>query len=136
MRTNRSMPRCRVVPVITYDDVPAAIEWLSRTFGFTERWRVGGHRAQLSVGDGAAVAIAQRRTDGSGASVMVRVEDVDAHHDRAARAGAEIIEPPADYPYGERQYTVRDLAGHAWTFSQSIANVAPEAWGGTSATLD
>jgi hypothetical protein len=38
----------------------------------------------------------------------------------------------ADYPYGERQYTAEDLGGHRWTFSQSIADVAPEEWGGLS----
>jgi len=36
----------------------------------------------------------------------------------------------ADYPYGERQYTVEDPGGHRWTFSQTIADVAPEKWGG------
>jgi len=43
--------------------------------------------------------------------------------------------PPADYPYGERQYTAEGLAGHCWTFSQSIADVAPEEWGGTSCQI-
>jgi hypothetical protein len=38
------------------------------------------------------------------------------------------------YPYGERQYTAEDLAGHRWTFTQAIADVAPEDWGGTSKT--
>ena len=34
---------------------------------------------------------------------------------------------------GERGYTAEDLGGHRWTFSQSIADVAPESWGGTTA---
>lgn len=63
---------------------------------------------------------------------MVRIEDVNGHHERSRRAGARIVLPPTDYPYGERQYTVRDLAGHTWTFSQSMVDVAPEEWGGTS----
>jgi len=41
---------------------------------------------------------------------------------------------PADYPYGERQYTAEDLAGHVWTFSLSINDVAPEEWGGRTGT--
>jgi len=65
-------------------------------------------------------------------SVMVRVDDVDGHHERAKRRGARIMRPPADFPYGERQYTVEDFAGRVWTFPQSIADVAPEDWGGTS----
>jgi uncharacterized glyoxalase superfamily protein PhnB len=43
-----------------------------------------------------------------------------------------VIQAPKDYPYGERQYTAEDLGGHHWTFSQSIADLAPEDWGGTS----
>jgi len=57
---------------------------------------------------------------------------LNAHHERAQERGARILEPPADYPYGERQYTAEDLAGRRWTFSESIADVAPEEWGGTS----
>ena len=62
---------------------------------------------------------------------MVRVQDVDHHDERASRRGAGILRAPADYPYRERQYTAEDLAGYCWTFSQSIADVAPEEWGGT-----
>ena len=67
---------------------------------------------------------------------MVRVDDVDGHYDRARKRGAVIDGPPTDYPYGERQYTAEDLGGHRWTFSQSIADVRPEDWGGTSGDLD
>jgi uncharacterized glyoxalase superfamily protein PhnB len=63
--------------------------------------------------------------------VLVRVDDADAHHERAARAGARILDLPTDYPYGERQYNAEDLGGHRWTFSQSIADVDPSSWGAT-----
>jgi uncharacterized glyoxalase superfamily protein PhnB len=63
----------------------------------------------------------------------VRVDDVDAHHARAGERGARILGPPADYPYGERQYTAQDPGGHRWTFSQSIADVPLEDWGATPA---
>jgi len=46
--------------------------------------------------------------------------------------GARILQPPADYPFRERQYTAEDPCGHRWTFSQSIADVRPEEWGGVS----
>ena len=132
MLPNRSMPGSTVIPVLGYDDVAEAIAWLCEAFGFTERWRAGGHRAQLAVGDG-AVAVTQRGAGTQAAQVMVRVADVEAHHERARAHGAHIVEPPAEYPYGERQYTAEDLGGHRWTFSQSIADVAPESWGGTTA---
>jgi PhnB protein len=65
-------------------------------------------------------------------SVMVRVQDAHAHHARARRGGAEIIQALKDFPYGERQYTAQDIGGHQWTFSQSIADLVPEDWGGVS----
>jgi hypothetical protein len=45
--------------------------------------------------------------------------------------GCRSNDHPADHPYGEPQYTAEDFAGHRSTFSQSIADVAPEEWGGT-----
>jgi uncharacterized glyoxalase superfamily protein PhnB len=67
------------------------------------------------------------------AYVHVTVDDVDAHFERAKQHGASIVQPPHDMPFGERQYSAHDSAGHRWTFSQHIAVVAPEAWGATSA---
>jgi uncharacterized glyoxalase superfamily protein PhnB len=148
MLMNRSMPPCTVIPELVYEDVGEAADWLCETFGFSERWRAGNHRAQLSVGAGAVALIEQRvgqgfespdsaefRPPGEGEvthAVLVRVEDANRHHEHARQRGARILQPPADYPFGERQYTAEDLAGHRWSFSQSIADVAPEEWGGTS----
>ena len=95
---------------------------------------MGNHRAQLNVeGEGAIVLIEEGSSLSSRTSIMVRVEDVDAHFERASRNGGRIIREPADYPYGERQYNVEDFAGHQWCFSQSIADVDPKEWGGTAA---
>jgi uncharacterized glyoxalase superfamily protein PhnB len=43
-----------------------------------------------------------------------------------------IVMEPTDFEYGERQYHAEDLAGHQWTFSETLADVAPEEWGGES----
>jgi uncharacterized glyoxalase superfamily protein PhnB len=67
-------------------------------------------------------------------SVLVKVDDVDAHHDRARQRGARIAGPPGDYPCGERQYPAEDLEGHRWTFTRAIADLAPEERGGTPAS--
>ena len=112
-------------------DVGEASEWLCAAFGFTERLRIGDHRAQLVFGDGAMIVIERDENYASASSVLVRVEDADSHHERAAEHGARILRPPTDYPYGERQYTVEDIGGHRWTFSESIADVDPASWGGT-----
>jgi uncharacterized glyoxalase superfamily protein PhnB len=134
MLANRSIPRCTVIPELAYPDVGEAIAWLCETFGFTLRLRIANHRAQLNVGDG-AVVLTERGAGEVTSSVMIRVEDVNSHHDRARQHGARILRPPADHPYGERQCTVEDLGGHRWTFSQSIADVDPKEWGGTPGQL-
>ncbi|MGI8713441.1 MAG: VOC family protein [Solirubrobacteraceae bacterium] len=131
---NRTMPTATVVPQLVYDDVGMAIDWLCGVFGFTERWRAGDHRAQLAYGNGCVVVTESRTSQVLTGlqSVMVRIADADRHHDRARERGAKILGPPTDYPYGERQYAAEDLGGHQWHFSQSIADLAPEEWGGTS----
>jgi uncharacterized glyoxalase superfamily protein PhnB len=143
MKPNRSIPKATVIPVLIYPDVRAAVDWLGAAFGFVERVQIGeDHRAQLSFGDGAVIlgdVRNDRRPPRPGEvthSVMVRVDDAHAHCERAREHGARIIEEPTDFPYGERQYTAEDLADHQWTFSQTIADVAPEDWGGISVTPD
>ena len=136
MISNRLIPRCTVIPELAYPDVGQAAEWLCRAFGFTLRLGIGNHRAQLNVGDCAVVVTEQSQTGvPARSSVMVRVEDADSHYARACQSGARVVQPPADYPYGERQYVVEDPAGHRWCFSQSIADVDPADWGGTVGQL-
>ncbi len=74
----------------------------------------------------------RRPPDGDGVthSVMVRVDGVDAHWARARDAGARIVMEPTDFAFGERQYSAEDLAGHRWTFSETLADVDPQTWGG------
>jgi uncharacterized glyoxalase superfamily protein PhnB len=126
--SNRSVPEAAVIPELPYPDVREAADWLSRAFGFEERLQIGDHRAQLVYESGAVIAI---QGDAPGSTLLVRVDDADAHHARAASAGAKILSEPEDYPYGERQYSAVDPGGHRWTFSQSIADVDPAEWGGT-----
>lgn len=128
---NRSMPPGVIIPELPYPDVREAVDWLCRSFGFTERLQIGNHRAQLSFGEGSIVVTQRSDESGDSCSVMVRLADADRHHEHAKQAGARIISPPTDYPYGERQYTAEDLGGHRWTFSQTIADVDPQTWGGT-----
>jgi uncharacterized glyoxalase superfamily protein PhnB len=132
MLVNRSSPSASVISVLAYDDIAEASDWLCRAFGFRERLRIGDHRAQLVFGDGAVILTARAAPpDSATHSVHVRVEDADRHHEQAKRSGARILRAPADYPYGERQYSALDLGGHLWTFSQSIADVDPASWGAT-----
>jgi len=140
MLSNRSIPRATVIPVLAYPDVNQAAAWLCDAFGFSVRLRIGDHRVQLNVGDGAVIVREMRPNEvntllGVGHSVTIRVEDVDAHCNRAKEHGARITQEPVTYPYGERQYNADDLAGHSWTFSESVADMHPEDWGGMADQL-
>jgi len=137
VKPNRSIPSATVVPVLTYPDVRAAVAWLGAAFGFAERVRIGeDHRSQLRFGDGAVIVadVGHQRTPPDAEvvthRVMVRVEDAKAHCERARTNGAVIEMEPTDFEYGERQYEAVDLAGHHWTFSETLRDVAPEEWGG------
>jgi uncharacterized glyoxalase superfamily protein PhnB len=139
VKANRSIPSATVIPVLIYPDVREAVEWLTQAFGFAERVQIGeNHRSQLRYGDGAVIAADvrdERRPPRPGEvthSVVVRVEDANAHCERARSHGAEILMEPTDFEYGERQYEAEDPAGHRWTFSETLRDVAPEEWGGIS----
>jgi uncharacterized glyoxalase superfamily protein PhnB len=143
MVTNRSAPTATIVPILIYEDVGQAIDWLCRAFGFSERLRherdgVIGH-AQLAVAEGAIMLGRQggpfRSPPANEVSsyVHITVADVDQHFEHAKQAGARIVQAPTSMPFGERQYTAQDHAGHWWTFSQHVADVAPEDWGAVSA---
>ncbi len=131
------MPASTIIPVLPYANVGEAVQWLCAAFGFTVRLRIGDHRAQLNAEDGAIVVTKRQSGDDvvHPAWVMMRVSDVDAHYAHARAHGAAVSQPPADHHYGERQYVAEDIGGHQWTFTQSIADVAPEEWGGVSGEL-
>jgi len=132
MQSNRSIPDAVVLPELAYPDVNAAADWLARVFGFAVRLRIAGHRVQMAVPGGGALVVKQGEASPQSCashSVMVRVADVDTHHACAVAAGAQ-ASLPTTYPFGERQYGVRDFAGHHWVFTQSVADVDPADWGG------
>jgi uncharacterized glyoxalase superfamily protein PhnB len=138
VKRNQSIPQATIIPVLIYPDVGEAVEWLCAAFGFQEHLRIGdNHRSQLSFGDGAVIVgdvQSDRRPPRRGEvthSVMVRIEDATAHCEHARANGARIIAEPTDFPFGERQYTAEDPSGHRWTFTETIADVAPATWGGT-----
>jgi len=133
----------RAVPMLSYEDVGAAIDWLGKAFGFEE----SGQRfsddegrvthAELSL-DGATVFLGWPGPDYRGPKrmaeesqrvarlletpwvfdgVQVEVSDLDAHFERARAGGAQILREPEDQPFG-RLYSAADLEGHRWMFMQ------------------
>ena len=122
-----------IVPGHRYRNAPAAIDWLSKVFGF-ERHAVYegengsiGH-AELTLGNG-MIMLGSGRDDefGSGfkspedlggvetRSCYIVVPDADAAYARAVAAGAKVIRPLQDTPYGSREFAVKDPEGHSWS---------------------
>jgi uncharacterized glyoxalase superfamily protein PhnB len=128
MRSNRSVPPCVVIPVLTYPDPGVAADWLSRAFGFTIRLRIANHRVQMKAGDGCFTIAEGNAVPNNSQMVQVRIEDAKGHCERARFNGAIILTEPQDQPYGERQYNAQDFCGHRWDFTETITDVAPEDW--------
>jgi uncharacterized glyoxalase superfamily protein PhnB len=138
--TNRSAPPATVTPVLVYPDVRAAVAWLEAAFGFAERVRIGDtHRAQLRIGVDGAVVVADVGSDrvapdGGGVThvIKLRVPDVDEAFARARDQGARVVEDVTTYEYGERSGVLEDIGGHRWELTQTVRDVEPEEWGGTT----
>jgi uncharacterized glyoxalase superfamily protein PhnB len=136
----------RISSAIYYDDPLAAIEWLTRAFGFVVQEKIieGGKlmhselrygEGMIMVGDAKKVSRGEpsyRRSPSSigGANtqnMMLYVDDVEAHYRQARDAGATMISEPATTDYGEaywsdRGYEVEDPGGHHWWFVQRLRN--------------
>jgi uncharacterized glyoxalase superfamily protein PhnB len=137
-----------ITPMLSFEDVAAAINWLTTAFGFQEErsqrytdpdgkvthaeMRLGGGAVMLGSPSPhyegprrhAETCEASRRWREPGYvvdGVHVLVEDVDAHFRRAKEAGATILSEPEDQQYAERVYRVEDLDGHRWMFGQPIS---------------
>ncbi len=125
-------------PSLSYDDAPAALDWLERAFGFQRRLVVPGPEgtvmhSELSLGS-SVVMVSSARPDqgrlspaglaGVNAALSVFVDDPDAHHARAVEVGANIVEGLVDAEYGARGYLAKDPEGHLWYFG----NYRPGAW--------
>src|SRR2546430_1562494 len=124
----------RVIPLLVYQDIPAAHDFLVSAFGFesggVERNADGqAVHAEVRIGDMkiwlhrvtaehemGARSSAAPRSEG----LVVYVDDVDAHFKRVRAAGAKIDSEPTDQPYGQREYGVRDPEGHRWWFATPL----------------
>jgi PhnB protein len=136
----------QVIPMLSYEDTAAALDWLATAFGFRERTRMAGPdgrigHAEMEIDDG-VIFLASPTPDYEGPAhhaktcaraarwlavplvidgIHVFVDDVDQHFARARDAGATILSEPEDQEYGERVYRAADVEGHRWMFGQYLA---------------
>jgi uncharacterized glyoxalase superfamily protein PhnB len=135
----------RISSAIYYQDPHKAIDWLGKVFGFEVRLLVEGENgrvehSELTFGEGLIMVGDADRADrpdrafckspgqlggANTQSMMVFVDDADAHCERARAAGAKIVMEPKTSDYGEEYWTDRtyecvDLEGHHWWFCQRL----------------
>ncbi len=121
-----------ITPYLLYADCDAALDFLSRAFGFREVLRYTGeggyvNHAEMEL-DGMSIYLGDpgdqyRNPKELGAvtvGIHVYVDDVDAHYERARAAGAEILMEPTDQEYGDRRYDALDPEGQFWSFSTPL----------------
>ena len=137
------MTENRIVPQLAFDDVGAALEWLTKAFGFSERTEARflkadgsvGH-AEMAIGDvwfmlgesGGHGTSSPRTLGGASQFLAVYVTDVEAHCAQARAAGASICAELEDKFWGDRVYEAEDLEGHRWMFCQHVRDVPPSDW--------
>ena len=126
---------------LSYRDPKAALAWLERAFGFeltmlleTAEGEVA--HSQMTCGDGMIMVGSEWSEDHKSPAsiggkntqtVHIQVdEDVDAHCERARKAGAVILAEPETQFYGDRTYRCRDPEGHIWTISQTVQAISRE----------
>ena len=125
-----------IYPRLAYEDVPAAIDWLTRAFGFGEREdarRDGGDTTLAWMEHGGAVVMlgisgahgldSPQGIGGTSVMVNVYVDDVDEHYQRATDAGATIVMELEDTTFGLRRYEELDSEGHHWHIAQHLRDV-------------
>lgn len=129
-----------LVPSLIYNDLPRAIEWFERVFGFTERSEArltwpGGGRTWFEVGNSLFNITTSDDHWGdasndvaNGVKMKIYVENLDEHFARVKAAGATIVSEPEDGFWGGRIYRVLDLEGNKWEISQRGRDLAARDW--------
>ena len=133
--------RSRMYPRLAYRDEQAALKYLTRVFGFTERReaRMGTGQgddhmlAWLEFGEGLVMISHSNEEihrihsplDLGHTTTMINVEvhDIDRHYAHAVAEGADVTMPIEDAYYGARRYEATDLEGHRWHFDETFDNI-------------
>lgn len=134
---------------LSYQDPKAAFRWLEQAFGFEPLMVLldadeNLAHSEMRFGESVVMVGSEwsehhrspKSVDGKNTQSvhvqLARGDDIDAHCQRARKAGAEIIQEPDTQFYGDRTYRARDPEGHIWTFGVTVAEVGPEQWDAAS----
>jgi uncharacterized glyoxalase superfamily protein PhnB len=124
----------RVIALLVYEDIAAAHDFLVAALGFESGGvhRDGAGRAvhgEVRAGEFAIwlhrvtaehCLASPKLLPASNSGLVIFVDDVDAHYERARKHGVDVEQPPQDQPYGQREYGVTDPEGHRWWFATPL----------------
>ncbi len=125
----------QIIPYLYYPDATEALDFLVTAFGFEEKSAFRNAAgdlltAQLSTGEGVVMigpgmdAYGTRAVsdpDWAATRIFVRVDDVDAHYERARAAGARIVTEPQLHHFSHnRLYVASDCGGQQWIFAEPV----------------
>jgi uncharacterized glyoxalase superfamily protein PhnB len=111
--------------IVSVAELGPALGLYRDVLGFAEKYRAG-EIVMLGAPFGDLELLLHQRppTPGlAGVTISYLVDDVDAVTAAAERAGANVVDAPADQPWGERQAVLTDPDGHVFCL------VAPQAAG-------
>src|SRR5262245_2841087 len=132
--------RGEIQPYLCCKGAAAALDFYARAFGAVETLRIAGKdgsigHAGISI-EGAELMLSDEWPDGgvfspqtlggSPVTVHLLVGNVDTLVARAEKAGATVVRPPQDQPYGDRSATIRDPSGHGWLIASHQEDVSKE----------
>jgi PhnB protein len=127
-----------VTPYLIVDDANAAIDFYTRAFGASEKFRLPmGDKiahAELQIGDSVVMLADEfperdirgpKARGGTSSSLMIYVDEVDTVFQRAIDAGGRVdgeMEVKNQF-YGDRSGTLIDPFGHKWTVATHVEDV-------------
>ncbi len=129
-----------ITPYLGINDAHKAIDFYKSAFGAVEMFRLEGPdgrigHAELKIGDSSimlaepcdqAALVASQSQPGVSVGLHLYVEDVDARHAQALKAGATEVSAVQDQFYGDRSGSVKDPFGNLWFISTHKEDLSVE----------
>lgn len=129
-----------LTPYLVIKGAAEAIEYYQKVFGATETVRMPGPggrvmHAEVNIGNSMLMLadenpergyLSPKTIGGTGVSIMLYTDDVDATFNKAVAAGAKVEQPPTDMPWGDRMANIADPFGHNWAIATHKEDLSPE----------
>ena len=132
--------RAELLPYLCCKDAAGAMDFYKQAFGAEEQFRMEGKDGEIGHATmeilGARLYLSDEWPEGnvyspqtlggSPVALHLQVPDGDAVYERAVAAGATVLRPMTDQPYGDRSGVLADPFGHRWFIATTIEQVSTE----------